>query len=338
MEILAPQFEAALTRIEFGSDDPKAQRVQEAHAEIRDVLESSPALLEMGIDCVLIGSYSRDTAIYPGKDVDVLARLTNLDASESPTDVYDRVLSVIAQQYGERADGQPRSVRIDFFTRANELDFSVDVVPAVRSGSRWAIPNSDTTLWGETGSRWEETNPELLGVLTSEQNGRVSVGGRGAYVPVVKLMRQARAAHLGASKPGGFYFELITFHAFANGLSGDSFAELFSKALRSAANRLGTAASDPLIDPAMSPQAYNPAPRPEDLAAAAGVFASLADSADRALDLDKCEAAVIWRSILGSTDRGYCFPLPKGCDESGRSIPGVVAVRSRGPDEARPFA
>jgi hypothetical protein len=216
-------------------------------------------------------------------------------------------------------------------------DFSVDAVPAVRSGGRWAVPNRNQAAWAEPSSRWIETNPERLGDLTTERNKRPTVGGQGAYVPVVKLVRQTREHHLGTAKPGGLYMELLTYYAFAEALKGDSFAEFLTMMLRRITNLLGAVLQNPLVDPALGTP-YSPAPTASELQAAQTQFAKLAAQAERALGLERCPAAVVWRGILGKNDRGPCFPLPPGCDESGRAIPAVTVNTSRGSDEARPFA
>ena len=69
MATLRSQFDQALASIEVNKD--KALRAINAHTEIREVLEKDEKLTEWGVDTKLIGSYSRDTGIYPGKDVDV---------------------------------------------------------------------------------------------------------------------------------------------------------------------------------------------------------------------------------------------------------------------------
>ena len=93
MAILRKQFNDALTNIEISGR--KATRAQEAHTQIRCVLEADPKLKEWGVDTILIGSYSRDTGIYPGKDVDVFAKMTLLDTSALPREVYDEVWRVL---------------------------------------------------------------------------------------------------------------------------------------------------------------------------------------------------------------------------------------------------
>lgn len=177
--------------------------------------------------------------------------------------------------------------------------------------------------------------PEKLTDLTTKLNGTLTVDGQGAYVPVVKLVRQTRKHHRGKQKPGGFYFELMTYWAFVAGIDGDSFAEIFAETLRAIATQLGS--SVPLVDPVLGRE-YKPVPDGEDRAQAAATFTDLATRAERALTLDPCPAAAIWRSILGENDRSPVFPLPPGCDEKGNEIKNVAAVAAVGSREASGFA
>lgn len=329
MELLPEQFSQALSRIEING--PKADRAQAAHTEVRQVLESDATLRDWGIDTRLIGSYGRRTGIYPGNDVDIFSKLTALDASSSPDVVFSQIASILDKEYGARATPQDRSVKILFSADG----FSVDAVPAVRSGTRWAIPNRSRDKWGAVDA-WCETDPERLGELTERRNESPTVSGRGAYVPVVKLVRQTREAHIGNAKPGGLYFEIATYWAFKAGVVGTSFAEIFAATLGWIANHLAQAHLHPLVDPAML-QPYSPQPSAADLLAASEVFSRLANDAATALTLPLCPAAATWRQILGENERGPCFPLPPNCDEKGRSIARVTAISDRGSDEARPF-
>lgn len=329
METLAKQFDEALALIGIGD---KAKRAQMAHKEVRQVLETSETLRKWGVDTILIGSYARQTAIYPGKDVDVFSKMTKLDTSASPTTVFAGVRDALVDHYGARATPQRRSVKVAF-----GAEFSVDAVPAVRAGARWAVPNRNPLAWAEPGSRWIETDPERLGDLTTDRNRHPTVGGQGAYIPVVKLVRQIREHHRGDAKPGGLYLELLTYQAFGEAMQSDSFAEFLAITLRRITALLGAAIKNPLIDPALG-RPYAPAPAAGELQAAQATFGKLAAEAERALGLERCPAAVVWRGILGRNDRGPCFPLPAGCDEAGRSISAVTVNTRRGSDEARPFA
>ena len=330
---LGEQFEDALTHLELGE---KRNRVEKSHTEIRSHLETDEQLCSWGIDTVLIGSYARHTAIYPGKDVDVFAKLTKLNTSVNPATVFEGVRDALVSRYGERAQPQARSIKVLFPSDGDE-DFHVDVVPAVMYGTRWAIPRRDTTYWEATEERerWVETDPEEMTRFASQMNGTLRIAGRGAFVPIVKLVRQTRRQHRRKQKPGGFYFELMTYWVFDSGISGDSFAEVFAKTLHSISRQLSS--GDSLIDPVLGTP-FKPQPEANDRRAAATLFSDLAGDAERALRLNRCPAAAVWRSIFGENDRGPVFPLPPGCDEKGNEIKNVASVAATGSGEASGFA
>jgi hypothetical protein len=334
VETLPEQFVEALSRIEIRGE--KRRRAIAAHTEIRTWLETDPGLRSWGIDTVLIGSYKRQTGIHPGKDVDVFAKLTALDVTASPQEVFDAVADMLERKYGERAEAQRRSIKVSFDTDGD--GFAVDVVPAVPSAAHWAIPQRDRDLWTsvDPGARWVETDPEKLGELTTAQNTTLMVGDQGAYVPTVKLVRQVRRHHLGEAKPGGLYFELLSYWAFEEkDVTGGSFAEILAATLGSAARRLSTGTV--VIDPALGTP-VSPAPEQAELQAAGVLFSELAAKAQQALGSARCPAGALWREILGENERGHCFPVPPGCDAEGRELGPVFSVASTGPRESSGFA
>jgi Second Messenger Oligonucleotide or Dinucleotide Synthetase domain len=337
MERLEEQFDGAPAKIEVSG--PKRDRAIEAHEEMRGVLEADPKLQEWGIETVLIGSYARHTGIYPGKDVDVFVKLTKLTTeSTQPAAVYNRVRDVLVDQYGDRAKPQARSIKVVFVFDYDGDGFAVDAVPAVRMGARWGIPRRKTELWEspDVAERWVETDPEKLAELTTKRNKSPKVGNQGAYVPTVKLVRQTRRHHLLDQKPGGLYFEILTFWAFQSGaITGDCYAEILAQTLRAVATQLGTggATTDPVLE-----RPYEPEPERDDLENAAETFDELAAKAEEALRADKCKAAALWRDIFGKNGRGWVFGLPAGCDEQGNKVPVAAAVAARGSREASPFA
>ena len=209
-------------------------------------------------------------------------------------------------------------------------------MPAVRFGKRWALPTHDRDFWTRgPQERWVETDPELLGILTETRNKEPQVGGDGAYVPTVKMIRQIRSHHLADAKPGGLYFEIACYWAFECGdAAGSTHAEILAATLRSVAAQLASGTG--LIDPVLG-RAIAPPPSPADLARAASEFGALASQAEAALGMERCAAAAIWRRILGSNSRGECFPLPAGCDASGNPIRRVTPVAAQGARGARGF-
>jgi hypothetical protein len=306
-----------------------------AHLEVRAVLEKDGKLREWGVDTVLIGSYTRKTAIYPCKDVDVFVKLPDAPDAATPEQVFTEVQRALVAHFGARATEQRRSMKISGF----EDDLTCDVVPAIPDGERWKIPQTDTKPVGERWikDRWELTTPERLTELTIKAHQASSViSGQPSYLRTVRLIKQMRDTHIGrAEKPGGLYFELLTYWAFLDGAAAASYAELLVPVLDSITTRLasGVAVTEPAMD-----QPYAPAPDPAVLTNAASVFGGLAADARRALTLEECGAAVVWRQMLGRNDKvGWAFPLPPGCTETGARIE-PLANRDRGSNADRGFA
>jgi hypothetical protein len=334
LHTLAKQFASALGFIEVKG----AWRdfAAEAQTQIRTHLEGDSTLKEWGLETVLIGSYGRGTAIWPGKDVDVFAKLSALRVGDTdPAAIFDHVRDGLVAAYGDRAEPQNRSVKVSF--DRDGFEFSVDVVPAVRWEDRWAIPTRDVDQWGRSDDdRWVATDPEQLAKLTTRANGMLSVGSQGAYVPVVKLLRQTRSNHRGDLKPGGFYFELMAYQTFATkGASGDNFAQIFAATLGCVARQLlSGVVADPVLD-----RPYAPVPDSGERLQAGEVFGHIAEQAQQAISTDDiCQAGALWREILGTNDKGWCFPPPDGCDEHGRRLAVSAPAVSRGSREPGGFA
>jgi hypothetical protein len=332
MNTLDDQFNDALKMIELRAT--KRARAIEAHLEVRASLEADSELRTRGVDTVLIGSYKRSTSIRPGKDVDVFVKLP--DAGDDPETLYQLVKDALVRRYKDRLTENRRSVNIDFGADG----FSVDAVGAEPKDGHWAIPEADPAIFPITGERtaWEDTDPERLTDLTEARNAQPMVGDRGAYVPTVKLVRQTRQAHLADAKPGGLYFEILTYWAFEAGVTGGSFAEIFANTLTWIARRLMTVSSDPLLEPALMVP-YAPPPPSDDLAHAAAVFTNLAAQAQAALrEDDDCAASAAWRRILGENETGAVFALPEGCTEDGRRMAKIEPNPAVGPRSERGFA
>ena len=344
MAILRPQFDSALSNIEVNGE--KRQRAIDAHTEIQELLSADEYLRSWGIDTCLIGSYSRHTAIYPGKDVDVFARLNHLDTTANPGNVYDRVETVLVEEYGRVVNGgrvtaQSRSVKVDFpDADDHNAAFAVDAVPAVRNGERWAIPTKDQYQWAPSAESWVTTDPERFGQLSSGLSTAYwspTVGGQDAYKPIVKLIRQARRTHLGDLRSGGLYVEFATYDVWSSRVvTGEEWDPLFATTLRLVANRFQRAPYEPLLDPGLGTP-VEPVLDANDWLHACNVFESLANLADDALSAEKCRAAIKWREILGENDRGQVFPLPPGCDTNGFPLSAVGGAAIIRPREAARF-
>ena len=302
MPQLAEQFEVAKSNIEPPPDD--VANASAAHQQVRRALETSPQLTRFGIDTVLIGSYSRHVAIRRIKDVDVFSKLLSGGGIADPRALLELVRNVLAKDFGaHHVELQDRSIKVDF----PGLDLTVDAVPARPSGSYWEIPDRS--------SGWEATNPEQLGSLTTAMNEDFD----GHYVPTVKLLRQARRAALGEERPGGFYIEIATYHAFLDGIRASSTGEYFAAGLEGVAEQLSRARGQGLPDPALPGQLISTRTTDADLERAANLFRDRARRSRAALaSADDCAAALEFRRILEKTsDDRWAFPMPSDCNEDG---------------------
>ncbi|MEE8601307.1 nucleotidyltransferase [Euzebya tangerina] len=302
MAQLITQFEKACSNVEPDAED--IANAAEAHAAIRDVLDNHPDLVVKGIDTVLIGSYKRHVSIRRVKDVDVLSRTDGLDmTAPEALDLFEQILCH-EDAFGEdRVERQDRSIKIGF----PDYNLDVDAVPARPAGEYWEIP--------DRGATWTKTNPEKLTTLSSTINGTFD----GLYVPIVKLIRQSRRANLDR-RPGGFYFEILTYHAFNNGLDGDNLPTLFVAAMRSVADQLAEVVNGGDVeDPTMPGEYITVRVTDAQLLAAARKFAALADKAEGALGNDDlCGSALAFREVLGkNSDDEWVFPMPASCNDDG---------------------
>ena len=343
MPNLRAQFERALTNIEVNGK--KRERAIAAHTEIRELLQQDEQLKAWGIEPLLIGSYGRGVGIYPGKDVDIFLRFTNLDTRFEPRSVYDAVWRVIVKKYGQlgqgngRAQQQARSVKVLFpdrdGTSGQRGDFSVDSVPAVRYGDLWAIPTRDQNRWLGGEGRWIPTGAVRFGELSEQLNQADTspmVGNRNAYKPMVKLVRQTRETHLGGNRPGGLYLEFVTFEAWRFGLvTGSEWDTLLARTLQCIADRFERARFEPLLDPVLRTP-IDPALSEGQVKQAAAIFSKQAVAAGRALSMSAADATAQWRKILGGNDRANpVFPsAPKTGGQASSTVTTVGAGVSAG--------
>ncbi|MDE0161788.1 MAG: nucleotidyltransferase [Acidimicrobiaceae bacterium] len=303
------QFERAKSNVEAAEADKS--KAAAAHSDARAHLEADSTLKAYGIDTVLIGSYKRHVAIRRVKDVDVLSKLPQLPRDVAPRQLLECFAAVLARAYGTgRVEVQRRSVKVDFPV----LGLAVDAVPTRPCMSSPYIEIPDRS------GGWETTNPERLTELTTAMNNRYD----GEYVPLVKLVRQARRHNLGdGQRPGGFYCEILTYHAAQAGLDTRSTATLFTSALRSIAVQLQSAAAGAaVLDPTMPGAVISINATDAQRQTAAATFAALASKAETALQMALCPSARAFREIFGRNDDGdWVFEMPAACNEDGTAKP-----------------
>jgi hypothetical protein len=328
MAELVAQFDSAKANVEPPTDD--VDNASAAHLEVREHLEKVEQFKNAEINTILIGSYARHTSIRRVKDVDVFSKMAEIDPNLSAEDLLGDFYEALLDEFDENRVGlQDRSVKIDF----PDFGLAVDAVPARPDGDSWQIPDRSD---GE--NDWERTNPEELGALTTAMNTRHD----GIYVPVVKLVRQTRRANLG-DHPGGLFFELLTYYAFDEDVSGENIPTAYCQALRSLATQLADViAGTQLDDPTIEDQVIRVRATEAEMASAASTFVSIADKGEAALaEPNRCKAAKMFRDILGkNSDDEWVFPMPADCNDDGtaRAVGGAVAGRKTVPAGDRRFA
>lgn len=349
METLATEFGWAVRNVTVSGR--KQEHAIGSHTEVRELLEADAELCKWGIDTILIGSYARHTARYPGKDVDIFLRFKNLSVRHDPSKIYNAVERVLINRYGlkdrdpsGRVTPQARSLKVDFPDAEDPLSdasLTIDAVPAVPWEENWGIPNRDRGEWGNEDARWIKTNPIRFADDTealSTASWSATVGGENAYRPTVRLLRQIRHEHLRDQRPGGLFTEIAAYYAWSERMiHGDSHAQLLTETLEQVARCFEQAASAGLPDPVLRTP-LKPALEPSQWMHASKIFDGLATQAREALGSKRCRAAKIWRDVLGSNERGAVLPLPPGCTAAGLPVGTVSAVSAVGSNDPRGFA
>ena len=217
---------------------------------------------------------------------------------------------------------QHRSVLVDF----PEFDLSVDVViarPCIHHpDEHWQIPQK---IEADGRASWVETNPSKMTELTKQANKQFLLSddaGSGVYVPIVKLVRQVRRTWVD-QQPGGFYFEVLTYHAFQDNQSDQyTVAGYLAVVLEAIADALPDHVNEGPADPTLDGRTIKTKASTEQIEAAASRIREAAELARDALkQTDLCRSAVMWRQLLGTTKHTdspeEVFPLPDYCNDDG---------------------
>src|SRR5687768_11530018 len=95
--------------------EPKddADLAKEGHEEVRDFLAEDEDYKDRHTDTFLAGSYQRETAVKPIKDVDIVVLTNADDTKEKPVDVLNELDTVLKKKYKTKTTPQRRSIRIE---------------------------------------------------------------------------------------------------------------------------------------------------------------------------------------------------------------------------------
>ncbi|MGA3059577.1 MAG: hypothetical protein ABSD92_04315 [Candidatus Bathyarchaeia archaeon] len=187
MELLS-YFNQFLSNIE-----PTANQKAEAstgHTTLRSRLENDGDFKMAFKDSFLSGSYGRDTAVRPIKDVDIII-VTNYSERLEPN-VALSYLKHILSKYYQNVTIQHRSIHV-------VLSYvEMDIVPAITANDDFLKIPDRAVL------NWVLSNPRRHLQLTARMNSAKN----GLYVPLVKALKCWRDNRMNGSwKPKSFLFE-----------------------------------------------------------------------------------------------------------------------------------
>ncbi len=125
----------------------------------------------------LTGSYVRNTAIRPPKDVDFFVVLDEKAYKEkSPKELLATLEQSLKEIVGDKTVfEQTHSITIEY-----DEEFSIDVIPAMEEGEAYKIPEV-----AEDGDSWLISNPNVHKKKLNEANEET----KGLLVPIIKLLK-----------------------------------------------------------------------------------------------------------------------------------------------------
>ena len=187
------------------------------HATLRKRLAADADFGAIHVNTFLQGSYKRNTAFHPGKDVDIVV-VTTLDPDRTTPAEANARLKKCLDAYYDKVKAQTRSycvtlssVTMDvviatsrqlvvgdaYFTSLRKAE-ALDKAEAWAGHSLW-IPDSDL-------GRWVETDPKRQLAWTTDLNAKCG----GYFVPLVKMFKWWRQETYAQPKyPKGYVLERI---------------------------------------------------------------------------------------------------------------------------------
>lgn len=203
-------FEPLLRSIAAGVEPTRTQKDNAArsHNNLRKLLQSGQFGNRV-LDSYLSGSYSRDTAIIPIDDVDVVVIIDPtgwpdeglpFDTRPSPQAVLKSFARAIRYRYPvSSVYGQRRSVRLSMYDR------DIDVVPAIDAGA--------DVIWIPDGyaDTWIKSAPLVHGRVGSDINSR----REGRFKPVVKILKYWNSQLPSTGRMKSFAVESVAMALFA---------------------------------------------------------------------------------------------------------------------------
>lgn len=274
------------------------ERAIQLHTTLRDRLEKAKddTFSSWYSGSFLYGSYIRNTAIHPIKDVDVCLLLDMEIDNYTPEQVVRRLKNVLEELgYEDKTAYQRRSIRIDM--SGTTMD-AVPVVPIDGEDAVLHIP--DRAL-----KEWIHTHPKAHMEAATQINK--SCGKR--YIPLVKIVKawyryQAKEKReIERPKPKGFTLEVLVAHY--QDSDAPTYAEAFVNFLQNLINACGMQLKQGIFpevpDPGLPGEYLKVTFEPDEAKLFVGIVEESLDLAKRALAAETIgESAELWRDVFGN--------------------------------------
>lgn len=205
------ELEAKATSDQFESDvaaligdvlasanDRDADAVATHLAEVRSALGKD---VDGFVDLLFGGSVSKKTYVDGISDIDALVVLNNSELAEkSPKEVCDYFLARLRERF-PRTEIAPDGFALDL--RFN--DVTLQIVPVVRRGQDYLLPNDNQTAWTRTRPK------AFTDALTEVNKARAN-----KVVPTIKLAKLLMASLPDARRISGYHAELLAVSIFSS--------------------------------------------------------------------------------------------------------------------------
>jgi Second Messenger Oligonucleotide or Dinucleotide Synthetase domain len=305
---LPSYFDRLLTNIE--PSPSYKQNMQKGHKTLRDRLAGDKDFSNYHVNTFLQGSYKRNTAVHPGKDVDIVV-VTSIDPrSTTPEDANKLLRACLDRYYPGKVKPQSRSfaISLEYVCMDVVLATSTEFTVKKLAEARQADELEDTDAWLDSPlyipdrdlQQWVKTDPKRQLQWTTDLNKTCG----DYFVPLVKMFKWWRKEAYDEPKyPKGYILERLAGECVDT--SKRDHAEGFVQLLENIASKYrwyGVLGQVPhLPDPGVP--SHNVAGRlaPADFKHFISKVEEVLPTARAALDeADKGKSAELWKSVFGS--------------------------------------
>lgn len=326
MQTLPSYFQEFLSEINPSASYLEDQRT--GHRTLRKRLKEDEDFKKYHVNTFLQGSYARDTAIHPGKDVDIVV-VTNLDPDKvKVADVYNFMPQVLDRYYEGKWKPQGRSFGISL----SYVDLDVVIATSKNFGdeeslvtlSKAQVMNESDVDWKDYPlwipdrdlNKWVETHPKAQMQATTDQNK-----ASGNYlVPLVKIFKWWRKhTYTTPERPKGYILERMVAENMKMNCSSypEHIKALFQNLVTNYKAVVDNNQIPFLPDPGNPKHNVAGRVKPEDFKVLYSHIKSALGKIEKACnENDNVKATELWREILGNkfplaTNRSVTATFPK---------------------------